>query len=106
MNSASICARTKCWINPWNITNGPWNCPRRTKTCFTTSPAYTWKRKILKKTVACLLTTLELNPTLEAGLKFLQWMKDKGLVTPDQTEAVDAALAKGQGQRPADAAGA
>ncbi len=59
------------------------------------------EKKDFEKTVACLLTTLELNPGLEAGLKFLQWMKDKNLVTPDQAEAVDAALAKAQGSPPA-----
>lgn len=51
------------------------------------------EKKDFHKTVACLLTTLDLNPELEAGNKFLQWMKDKDLVPKDMAEAVDAALA-------------
>ena len=51
------------------------------------------EKKDFQKTVACLLTTLELNPELEAGHKFLQWMKDKDLVPKDMAEAADAALA-------------
>ncbi len=51
------------------------------------------EKKDFQKVVACLLTTLELNPELEAGNKFLQWMKDKDLVPKDMAEAVDAALA-------------
>ncbi len=51
------------------------------------------EKKDFQKAVACLLTTLELNPELEAGNKFLQWMKEKDLVPKDMAEAVDAALA-------------
>ena len=52
------------------------------------------EKKDFQKTVACLLKTVELNPELEAGLKFLHWMKEKNLVPKDQTEAVDTALAQ------------
>ena len=51
------------------------------------------EKKDFHKTVSCLLQTMELNPELEAGIKFLQWMKEKNLVPADQAEAVDAILA-------------
>ena len=51
------------------------------------------EKKDFHKTVSCLLQAMELNPELDAGLKFLQWMKEKSLVPADQAEAVDAVLA-------------
>ena len=51
------------------------------------------EKKDFHKTVSCLLQAMELNQELEAGIKFLQWMKEKSLVPADQAEAVDAVLA-------------
>ncbi len=40
-----------------------------------------------------LIKSLGLNPTLDAGLKFLMWLKQKDLVPADQRAAVEAQLA-------------
>ncbi len=51
------------------------------------------EKKDFHKTVEFLLKTLEINPELEAAVKFLQWMKAKNLIPAEMNEAAEAALA-------------
>lgn len=49
------------------------------------------------KTVESLLKTLEINPNLEAAIKFMHWLKAKNLIPAELAEAAEAALASSAG---------